>query len=105
MPAAAPAEPVKPVARKVAPAVKVEAAEAPAPAKAASASEPKVSLREVVATAAANAARCGQVAEESALVTLENCLGEVYRVLPSALETGLVHDEYSAKLEALFEEL
>jgi energy-converting hydrogenase Eha subunit G len=93
MPAAAPAEPVKPVARKVAPAVKVEA---PAP---------KVSLREVVATAAANAARSGQLAEESALVTLENCLGEVYRALPSALETGLVHDEYSAKLEALFEEL
>jgi hypothetical protein len=103
MPAAAPAEPVKPVARKVAPAVKVEAAEAPA--KAAPASEPKAGLREVVATAAANAALSGQPAEESALVALSNCLGEVYRALPGALETGLVHDEYSAKLEALFEEL
>jgi hypothetical protein len=103
MPAAAPAEPVKPVARKVAPAVKVEAAEAPA--KAAPASEPKAgcakSLRRLRLTLHAR----GQVASESALVALENCLGEVYRALPSALETGLVHDEYSAKLEALFEEL
>jgi hypothetical protein len=104
MPAAAPVAPK-------ATSAKVEAAKAAAPAAAkkpeapASAPAPKVGLREVVATAAANAARCGQNADESALVALENCLGEVYRVLPGALETGLVHDEYSAKLEALFEEL
>lgn len=102
MPAAAPAEPAKSVARKAATAIKVEAAPAPAKAPAAA---PKVGLREVVATAAANAARSGNAASESALVALENCLGEVFRVLPGALETGLVHAEYSTKLEALFEEL